>query len=89
MFIAGMAAIVLGYVVVYYGVELLYSTISYQMGNHGVTYGVPFSVLLGIAPVGGKYKLPIAPFTFSSNPVPTVTPKATANTGGSGNVVTV
>ncbi len=94
MFIAGMVAIVLGYVVVYYGIELLYSTISYQVGNTGVTYGAPFSVLLGLTPAGGKYLNPVAPFTFSSNPVPTPTvkPASTSDSGSNssgGKVVSV
>lgn len=89
MFTIGMVAVVLGYVLLYYGVELLFSTISYQVGNTGVTYGVPFGVLLGLTPVGGKYVNPLAPFTFAGTAYPSTNPTSNTGGGSGGNVVTV
>jgi len=69
MFVVGMAAIVLGYVVVYYGVQLMFRQIILNQGASDSVWGVPFSMLLGITPSSTDItgKRPSAPFNFANS----------------------
>lgn len=87
MFIVGMATIVAGYTLMYYGIDMM---VAYQRG--GTTGGIPLSVLFGVKSVASgtksgaaTYSKPPFDLTGSQNAQGGTTPSsstATPSTGG-------